>query len=225
MKAKAYFKQLWVSGSLLSFLLLSSCAENKSQKKSLVEDRSIAGITTDTAVFATGCFWCTEAVFQRLNGVLKVISGYSGGTVKNPTYEEVSNGTTGHAEVCKLIYDTSKISYDDLLAVFWQTHDPTSLNKQGNDVGTQYRSAIFYKNAAQKEKAEYYKEQLNKSGAYDQPIVTEIVAYRNFYPAEDYHQNFYNNNNQQMYCRYVIMPKLEKFEKVFKDKLKNNINR
>lgn len=222
MKAKALFQLLWVPGTMLSFLFLVSCAENKSQKKSVVEDRSLAGATTDTAIFGTGCFWCTEAVFQRLDGVLKVVSGYSGGSVNNPTYEQVSSGTTGHAESCKVIYDTSKISYDELLAVFWQTHDPTTLNRQGNDVGTQYRSVIFYRNQAQKEKAAYYKEKLDKSGAYNSPIVTAIEPYRNFFSAEDYHQNFYNNNNEQMYCRYVIMPKLEKFEKVFKDKLKRS---
>lgn len=185
------------------------------------EDRSMTGIITDTAVFGTGCFWCTEAVFQRLNGVMKVVSGYSGGAVTSPTYEEVSSGTTGHAEGCKIIYDTSKISYDDLLSVFWQTHDPTTLNRQGNDVGTQYRSVIFYLNEEQREKAEYYKDKLNNSGAYKDPIVTAVEPYKNFFPAEDYHQNFYNNNNQQMYCRFVIRPKLEKFEKVFKDKLKH----
>lgn len=222
MKAKALFQLSWVPGTMLGFLFLVSCAENKSQKKSVVEDRFAVNTTNDTAIFATGCFWCTEAVFQRLDGVLKVVSGYSGGTVNNPTYEQVSTGTTGHAESCRIIYDTSKISYDELLSVFWQTHDPTTLNRQGNDVGTQYRSAIFYKNAEQKSKAVFYKDKLNQSGAYNAPIVTAIEPYKNFFSAEDYHQNFYNNNGEQMYCRYVIMPKLEKFEKVFKDRLKHN---
>lgn len=222
MKAKALFQLSWVPGTMLGFLFLVSCAENKSQKKSVVEDRFSASTTNDTAIFGTGCFWCTEAIFQRLDGVLKVVSGYSGGTVNNPTYEQVSTGTTGHAESCRIIYDTSKISYDELLAVFWQTHDPTTLNRQGNDVGTQYRSAIFYRNAKQKEKATYYRDKLNQSGAYNAPIVTAIEPYKNFFSAEDYHQNFYNNNGEQMYCRYVIMPKLEKFEKVFKDKLKHS---
>ncbi|GGH67576.1 peptide-methionine (S)-S-oxide reductase [Filimonas zeae] len=222
MKAKAQFQLSWVPGTMLSFLFLVSCAENKSQKKSVVEDRFIAATTNDTAIFGTGCFWCTEAIFQRLDGVLKVVSGYSGGSVNNPTYEQVSTGTTGHAESCRVIYDTSKINYDELLSVFWQTHDPTTLNRQGNDVGTQYRSVVFYKNAEQKEKAAYYKDKLNKSGAYNAPIVTAIEPYKNFFSAEDYHQNFYNNNGEQMYCRYVIMPKLQEFEKVFKDKLKHN---
>ena len=179
-----------------------------------------AGIKTDTATFATGCFWCTEAIFQELKGVLKVTSGYSGGTIKNPSYEEVCSGVTGHAECLNVIYDPSQISYDELLEVFWESHDPTSLNRQGNDVGTQYRSAIFYHDAAQKEKAEEYKAKLDKSGAYNKPIVTEITAFSNFYPAENYHQDYYRLHGTQPYCTFVIRPKVEKFEKVFKDKLK-----
>lgn len=179
-----------------------------------------AGIKTDTATFATGCFWCTEAIFQELKGVLKVTSGYSGGTVKNPSYEEVCSGITGHAECLNIIYDPRQISYDELLEVFWESHDPTSLNRQGNDVGTQYRSAVFYHDAAQKEKAEQYKAKLDKSGAYDKPIVTEITAFNNFYPAENYHQDYYRLHGSQPYCTFVIRPKVEKFEKVFKDKLK-----
>ena len=179
-----------------------------------------AGIKTDTATFATGCFWCTEAIFQELKGVLKVTSGYSGGTVKNPSYEEVCSGITGHAECLNIVYDPKQISYDELLEVFWESHDPTSLNRQGNDVGTQYRSAVFYHDAAQKEKAEQYKAKLDKSGAYDKPIVTEITAFNNFYPAENYHQDYYRLHGSQPYCTFVIRPKVEKFEKVFKDKLK-----
>ena len=179
-----------------------------------------AGIKTDTATFATGCFWCTEAIFQELKGVLKVTSGYSGGTVKNPSYEEVCSGITGHAECLNIIYDPKQISYDELLEVFWESHDPTSLNRQGNDVGTQYRSAVFYHDDAQKEKAAQYKEKLDKSGAYDKPIVTEITAFSNFYPAENYHQDYYRLHGTQPYCTFVIRPKVEKFEKVFKDKLK-----
>lgn len=175
---------------------------------------------TDTATFGTGCFWCTEAIFQQLDGVLKVTSGYSGGHVKNPTYKQVCDGNTGHAEVVQVVYDPSKLTFDELLEVFWQTHDPTTLNRQGNDVGTQYRSAIFYHNAAQKEKAEQYKAELDKSGAWDKPIVTEITPFETFYVAEDYHQDYYNNNGSQPYCYYVIRPKLEKFEKVFKNKMK-----
>ena len=179
-------------------------------------------MTTDTATFGTGCFWCTEAIFDQLDGVLKVTSGYSGGHVVNPTYDQVSTGTTGHAEACQIIYDPSKISYDELLKVFWKTHDPTTLNRQGNDEGPQYRSVIFYHSDAQKEKAEYYKEELNKSGAFPRPIVTAVEPYKNFYSAEDYHQNYYANNPNQPYCYFVIKPKLEKFEKVFKDKLKKD---
>lgn len=176
--------------------------------------------TTDTATFGSGCFWCTEAVFQQLNGVLKVTSGYSGGHVANPTYEQVCSKTTGHAEVTQIIFDPSVITYDELLEVFWKTHDPTTVNRQGNDVGPQYRSVIFYHDDAQKQKAEFYKQQLDKSGAWKDPIITEIAAFKNFYEAEDYHQNYYVNNGSQPYCYFVIRPKMEKFEKVFKDKLK-----
>jgi peptide-methionine (S)-S-oxide reductase len=179
------------------------------------------GETTDTATFGTGCFWCTEALFEQLNGVLKVVSGYSGGTVKNPTYKEVCTGETGHAECVQVIYEPEKISYDELLQVFFEVHDPTSLNRQGADAGTQYRSAIFYHNAEQKEKADYYKNELDKSGAFAKPIVTEITAFSKFYPAEDYHQEYYEENkNSNPYCSVVIRPKLEKFQKVFANKLK-----
>jgi peptide-methionine (S)-S-oxide reductase len=178
------------------------------------------GAANDTATFATGCFWCTEVKFQQLKGVIKVTSGYSGGTVANPSYEQVSTGSTGHAEACNIIYDPAQISYDELLAAFFTAHDPTQLNRQGNDVGTQYRSAVFYHNAAQKEKADYYIKKLNDEKAYPKKIVTQVAAYSNFYPAEDYHQNYYNLNSNQGYCRYVIQPELEKFRKVFKGKLK-----
>lgn len=175
---------------------------------------------TDTATFGSGCFWCSEAIFQRLDGVVKVISGYSGGSVANPSYEQVCTGTTGHAEVVNVIYDPARISYDELLSVFWKTHDPTTLNRQGNDIGTQYRSVIFYHNDEQREKAEMYKTALDTSGAWNKPIVTVIEPLTNFYSAEDYHQNYFNNNSRAMYCQYVIRPKLEKFEKVFKEQLK-----
>ncbi|MEO8116359.1 MAG: peptide-methionine (S)-S-oxide reductase MsrA [Bacteroidota bacterium] len=178
----------------------------------------------DTATFGTGCFWCTEAIFQRLNGVEKVISGYTGGNVENPTYEEVCKGNTGHAEACQVLYDPAVISYDELLSVFWKTHDPTTLNRQGNDIGTQYRSAIFYHNPEQKSKAEYYLKELDTSHAYNAPIVTTIEPFKKFYAAEAYHQNYFNKNGSQMYCRYVIQPKLDKFEKVFKDKLKSTVS-
>ncbi len=175
-----------------------------------------------TATFGEGCFWCTEAVFQRLKGVVKVESGYSGGDTIDPTYNEVCSGTTGHAEVTQITYDPEVISFEELLEVFWKTHDPTTLNRQGADRGTQYRSVIFYHDDEQKKLAEEYKEELDKSGAFNDPIVTEISKFGKFYKAEDYHQDYYNNNPNQGYCQYVIVPKLEKFEKVFKDKLKES---
>lgn len=176
------------------------------------------------ATFGSGCFWCTEAVFERVEGVHSVVSGYAGGIIENPTYEQVCTGTTGHAEVTQITYDPDIITYDELLQIFWRTHDPTTLNRQGNDVGTQYRSVIFYHDDEQKQLAEKYKEELNASGAWKDPIVTEIVPLTVFYKAEDYHQNYYENNPNQGYCSFVIAPKLEKFEKVFKEKLKENIH-
>ncbi len=176
---------------------------------------------TETATFGTGCFWCTEAIFEELKGVLTVESGYAGGQTKNPTYEEICTGETGHAECVQITYEPDKISYDELLEVFFQVHDPTSLNKQGADEGTQYRSVIFYHNEEQKQKAEYYKKELDKSGAYSKPIVSEISPATIFYPAEAYHQEYYaNNKNTNPYCAMVVRPKLEKFRKVFAAKLK-----
>jgi peptide-methionine (S)-S-oxide reductase len=176
---------------------------------------------TDTAYLAAGCFWCIEAIFQQLDGVISVASGYTAGTLKNPTYKEVCSGTTGHAEAARIVFDPSKISFDELLEVFWKTHDPTTLNRQGADVGSQYRSGIYYTSENQKTIASKYKTELNTSGAFDKPIVTEIVPFDGvFYVAEDYHQNYYNQNGEQGYCRMVIQPKVEKFKKVFPDKLK-----
>lgn len=177
---------------------------------------------TETITLGSGCFWCTEAIFQRLQGVVKVTSGYSGGFVDNPTYEQVCDKNTGHAEVCQIIYDTTQIKLDDILAVFWKTHDPTTLNQQGNDVGPQYRSVVFFHNEHQKELAQHYIKQLNDSKAWANPVVTTVEPFQKFYAAENYHQNYYNDNKNQGYCRYVIGPKLEKFEKVFKDKLKKD---
>ncbi|MEP2773703.1 MAG: peptide-methionine (S)-S-oxide reductase MsrA [Fulvivirga sp.] len=171
------------------------------------------------ATFGAGCFWCIEAVFQQLEGVQSVISGYTGGKVKDPTYREVCGGRTGHAEVAQVTYDEDVISFDDLLEIFWQTHDPTTLNKQGADVGTQYRSAVFYHDAEQKEKAEMYKQKLNEAGAFNNPIVTEISPLGVFYKAEEPHQNYYRNNEDQPYCAIVIRPKLEKLKRVFGHKL------
>ncbi|MCB0430664.1 MAG: peptide-methionine (S)-S-oxide reductase MsrA [Flavobacteriales bacterium] len=174
----------------------------------------------DSATFGAGCFWCVEAVFSDLDGVEKVESGYAGGHVKNPSYKEVCAGHTGHAEVCRIVYDPNKVSYDELLEVFWQTHDPTTLNRQGGDEGTQYRSVIFYHNDEQKATAEKYKKALDASGAFNAPIVTEISPLTTYYPAEDYHQNYFELNPEQAYCRAVIRPKVEKFKKVFHDRLK-----
>ncbi len=176
----------------------------------------------EAATFGAGCFWCVEAVFLELDGVVSVESGYSGGTVPDPTYEQICTGTTGHAEVCRISYDPTKIGYEDLLEVFWTTHDPTTRNRQGADVGTQYRSVIFYHSQEQKELAEKYKLKLAASGAFQLPIVTEIVPAAAFYKAEQYHQDYYRNNPQQGYCRVIIGPKLEKVRKVFKDKLKKD---
>ena len=159
-------------------------------------------------------------LLDKIDGVQTVKSGFSGGSVKNPSYKEVCAGTTGHAEVCQIVYDPAKISYDELLAIFWKTHDPTQVNGQGNDHGTQYRSVIFYENASQKQLAEKYKKELIASGAWDKPVVTEISPLTVFYPAEDYHQNYYNQNGKESYCQYVIQPKVEKFKKVFEGKLK-----
>ncbi len=175
---------------------------------------------TDVATFGSGCFWCTEAIFQNLEGVEKAESGYMGGKVKNPTYKEVCSGLTGHAEVIQVTYDPKEISYEELLEVFWKTHDPTSLNKQGADEGTQYRSAIFFHNEEQRQLAEKYKKKLTEAGAFESAIVTEITEASFFYKAEDYHQNYFNLNGNAPYCAYVIQPKLEKFKKVFKEKLK-----
>ncbi len=216
--------------AIISFLGFQGCAQKNSKTDSAkLNNKTMSSHTSttsnDTATFANGCFWCTEAVFQQLEGVIKVTSGYTGGKVEKPTYKEVCNGTTGHAECLQIMYDSTKISFDELLEVFWKTHDPTTLNRQGNDAGTQYRSGVFYHNEEQKQKAEKYKAELNKSGAWDNPIVTEITAFTKFYPAEDYHQDYFILNGEQPYCRFVIQPKVEKFKKVFKDKLKEKENK
>ena len=208
---------------ILALLLVSGCKSNTLKTNSTM-DITPYGIKTDTATFAAGCFWCVEAVFQELKGVLSVTSGYTGGKIKNPTYREVCSGLTGHAEACQIIFDPAVITYDELLEAFWSSHDPTTLNRQGADQGTQYRSAIFYHNEDQKKLAESYKAKLNAENAFDKPIVTEISQASVFYKAEDYHQNYYDENGNAPYCTFVIAPKLEKFRKVFKDKLKNKPN-
>ena len=210
--------------NLFAAFTIISCAQDQSSTMTTANINSMTNSKTDTATFGAGCFWCVEAVFQQLEGVLKVTSGYSGGHVVNPTYEQVCSKTTGHVEVCQVVYDPQKITFDDLLQVFWKTHDPTTIDQQGNDRGPQYRSVIFFHDEKQKKLSEEYKAELNKSGAWPSPVVTSIEPLKNFYTAEDYHQNYYNANADQMYCRYVIQPKLEKFEKVFKDKLKKSKN-
>jgi peptide-methionine (S)-S-oxide reductase len=219
-------KLLIIVCMLTSGKVLTSCSSGSAEGNEPKNTKEETAMTNDSAklekaTFGAGCFWCVEAQFQLLDGVVSVASGYEGGTIKNPAYREVCNGTTGHAEVIEIQFDPSKISYDELLAAFWQSHDPTQLNRQGNDVGTQYRSVIFYHSEKQKELAEKYKKELNESGAWDKPIVTEISAASPFYKAEDYHQNYYNQNGSEGYCQYVIQPKVEKFRKVFKDKIKH----
>jgi peptide-methionine (S)-S-oxide reductase len=174
----------------------------------------------ELATFGSGCFWCSEAIFEKVNGVESVVSGYSGGKVKNPTYKEVCTGNTGHAEVVQITYNPKIITFKDLLEIFWKMHDPTTLNRQGADIGTQYRSVIFYHTDKQKEIAETYKKKLNEANIYKNPVVTEISPFESFYKGEDYHQEYYENNKAQPYCSFVITPKLEKFKKVFKEKLK-----
>lgn len=221
-------KKLYISSAVLLLIVFAflsintneSMSKTKEKQKMENKDNKTSNSKLDTAVFGSGCFWCSEAVFERLEGVTSVVPGYAGGTKENPTYEEVCTGKTGHAEVSRVVYNPGVISYDELLEVFWKTHDPTTLNRQGADVGTQYRSVIFYTNDEQKQKAEHYKKELDKSGAWKDPIVTEISPLTKFYKAEDYHQNYFENNPEKGYCAFVIAPKIEKFEKVFKDKLK-----
>ena len=177
----------------------------------------------ETATFGAGCFWCVEAIFQQVEGVVSVQSGYSGGFIENPTYEYICNSETGHAEVVQIKYNPELISYEKLLEVFWKTHDPTTMNRQGNDIGTQYRSVIFYHNDEQKNLAEKYKEELNKSGIFKKEIVTEISKFKKFYPAEDYHQNYYNKNPNKPYCSFIIKSKLDKFDLIFQEIKKKRI--
>jgi peptide-methionine (S)-S-oxide reductase len=176
-------------------------------------------LSIDLATYGGGCFWCLEAVFQRLKGVEKVVSGYSGGHIKNPAYREVCEGTTGHAEVVQISFDSDIISFDDLLEIFWNMHDPTTLNKQGNDIGTQYRSVIFYHNLIQKQLAENSKIKFDELKIYNKSIVTEISEFQIFYAADLYHQNYYNDNSNQAYCSYVIAPKVKKLLEKYKNKI------
>lgn len=207
---------------IVAIFALTSCTGQvkREEVKTNTKDTIKSNVDMEKATFGAGCFWCVEAIFAELEGVSKVESGYMGGATKNPTYKEVCSGNTGHAEVAQITFDPKTISFGELLEVFFKVHDPTTLNRQGGDVGTQYRSAIFYHNEAQKVKAEEIKLALDQSGAWDSPIVTEISEVDTFYIAENYHQNYLENNPNQGYCVAVVRPKLEKFRKVFKDKLK-----
>ncbi len=204
------FKDLFSVLLLTVFISLAHSAF--SQKKN--------NMNIKVATFGSGCFWCTEAIFDRIEGVIKVEPGFSGGHRKNPTYKEVVSGTTGHAEVTQITYDQEVVSYATLLEVFWKTHNPTTLNRQGADVGTQYRSVIFYHDTEQERLAKNYLGELEEADIWDDPIVTVIEKFEAYYPAEDYHNDYYKNNPANSYCSFVITPKIEKFEKVFKDKLK-----
>lgn len=215
-------------GKLLTVLMavcaFASCGISQSNKKieqkNNMDMESNSEVKWDTATFGAGCFWCVEAAFMQLKGVKSAKSGYSGGHVKNPSYKEVCNGTTGHAEVVQVIYDANVISFADLVEAFFTVHDPTQLNRQGNDIGTQYRSAIFYHNDEQKAIATKAIDAANETHTWPVPLVTEVTAFEVFYPAEDYHDNYYNLNTDQPYCSLVITPKMEKFKKKFHDKLK-----
>jgi peptide-methionine (S)-S-oxide reductase len=211
---------------LCGLVKFSACAQSNNQPKKITTQMDkmqqyAADKKLSVATFGAGCFWCVETQLMQLQGVDTVISGYSGGSVENPTYKDVCTGTTGHAEVCQVYFDSTKLSFADLLKAFFVTHDPTQLNRQGNDEGTQYRSAIFYHDAMQKQESEKIIAALNAEQVYPKPIVTEVAAFTKFYPAEDYHQNYFNQNPEQAYCAYVIKPKKDKFEKVFKDRLKH----
>ena len=207
--------------ALLMSLMTSYAIEGSGLQPPAIKTAPKDNNQMEQATFGGGCFWCTEAVYQQLQGVTKVVSGYSGGSKDNPTYKEISTGLTGHAEVIQIDFDPQQIAFADLLEVFWKTHDPTTLNRQGADVGTQYRSVVFYHNDEQKQVAEEYKQKLNTAKAFPNPVVTEISPLEKFYAAEDYHQNYYAENGQQPYCRAVIGPKVEKVRQVFADKLAN----
>jgi len=209
-------KQL-ISTIILGFVLIS-CYAHKGEEP--IKEIQIKTTSMETITLGAGCFWCVEAIFQDIKGVESVVSGYSNGAVKNPSYKEVCSGTTGHAEVCQLVYNPEIVSLEKILEVFFQTHNPTTLNRQGADVGTQYRSGIYYHTEAQKEIAIDVFNKLDDSGAFTDPIVTEIAELMNFYPAEDYHQDYFDLNGENPYCRAVVSPKVEKFKKTFSEILK-----
>ncbi len=208
----------------LLVLTVSACGQNLNSKKDMSKNEikvtAENSSTVDTITLGGGCYWCVEAVYEMLKGVIRVESGFSGGSVKNPSYRDVCSGITGHAEVVQITYDNTKTSLDEILKVFFTVHDPTTLNQQGADIGTQYRSVIFYRNQTQFEISKSVIDALNKEKVYEKPVVTELTEFSVFYKAEDYHQNYYEQNKEQPYCRMVIQPKIEKFEKIFKDRLK-----
>jgi peptide-methionine (S)-S-oxide reductase len=206
-------RPFFVAATMLLYLL--GCANEKNEKHTGMNVNNF-----EVATLGAGCFWCVEAVFTRLNGVEKVESGYSGGKIANPTYGDVCSGITGHAEVVQITFNPNIIPYAKILEIFFQTHDPTTLNRQGADVGTQYRSAIFYHSDEQKRVANEVKQMLDRSGIWNSPIATEISPFTDFYKAENYHQDYFANNNNQPYCQMIIVPKIAKFEKLFKDYLK-----
>lgn len=214
---------LLLSGALMFMLACSSKAQtDKSTVKKTVSMEQNEG-DLQTATFGAGCFWCVEAVFEEVKGVKKVVAGYAGGHIENPTYKQVTTGTTGHAEVTRLTYDPSIVSYEQLLEVFWHTHNPTTLNRQGNDVGPQYRSVIFYHNDEQRKIAEKSLKRTDASDLWEDPIVTEIQPISNYSQAENYHQDYYANNPNAGYCQVVIAPKLKKFRKDFSHMLKEGV--
>ncbi len=221
------FKNVFVIGLvLLSFASNAQYRQNKLKKMNQenvnVKVETPPVVTSSVVTFGAGCFWCVEAVFQKLKGVDKVESGYMGGKTINPSYKDICTGQTGHAEVCQITYNPQKISFEELLEVFWKTHDPTTLNRQGGDIGTQYRSVVFFYDETQKSIAQKYKSELNTSGAFDAPIVTTFEPESVFYKAENYHQDYFNLNGSNPYCQLVVRPKVEKFQKVFKDKVKKD---
>ncbi len=201
------------------FLMIAKAPGNKSDAVMTADD-IIMNDDLKKATFGGGCFWCTEAVFQRVQGVKQVVSGYAGGHVENPTYRQVTTGTTGHAEVVQVAYNPDEVSYEKLLKIFFRTHNPTTLNRQGNDVGPQYRSIILFEDDSQKASAESIKKELDAAEIWNDPIVTEIKPLDVFYQAEDYHQDYFNRNSDQAYCQVVIVPKIEKFKKLFEERVK-----
>lgn len=211
---------LAISAVFISLVSCGQTAKEKQVKPLIMSNVKEESSDKAIATLGSGCFWCVEAVYQRLKGIDTVVSGYSGGDIENPTYKQICTGTTNHAEVVQVHYNPKQISYGEILEVFFNTHDPTTLNKQGNDEGTQYRSVIFYHNDEQKQIAEAYIKQITEAKVFPKPIVTEVTSFSKFYVAEDYHQNYFNENGNQSYCVYVVRPKVEKFEKLYKDKLK-----